>query len=250
MYSQRLRGVPHVTFSFYVRRFFRIYPLAICCILVALLFKIPSMTWRPTEPLTRAVVIANLLLIQNIFTKRDVIGPLWSLPYEVQMYLVLPFLYTLTTRVQAIGKILLLIAGFCAAGVLLFKLSGHLNQLAYVPCFLAGVLTFALRDRIKPRFSATLWPPFLIAIIALYCFVHLGAREPIYWVGWLFTFILCVSINLFTQSECRWFNSISHLLAQYSYGIYLWHVPFLYLVFVAMAVRNIPVGIFLAFHQP
>jgi peptidoglycan/LPS O-acetylase OafA/YrhL len=63
-----------VTARFYIRRFFRIYPLSIACVISVLLFGIPAMTWRDTSPITVKVVVANLLLIQNLFTKQSVLG--------------------------------------------------------------------------------------------------------------------------------------------------------------------------------
>lgn len=79
-----------VTLRFYVRRFFRIYPLSVFTILVALAFHIPSTTWGVPDPITGLGIAANLLLVQNLITGTDILSPMWSLPYEVQMYVVLP----------------------------------------------------------------------------------------------------------------------------------------------------------------
>ena len=99
-------GNPHFMREFYIRRIFRIYPLAICSIVVALVFRIP---WRHGMTAWVAVpsakqVISNLLLIQNITHQESIISPLWSLPLEVQMYVVLPFLFILfSSRVRWIS---------------------------------------------------------------------------------------------------------------------------------------------------
>jgi peptidoglycan/LPS O-acetylase OafA/YrhL len=86
---------PH-TLDFYIRRVFRIYPLAIAAIVVALLFHAPvggtADTYFQAGPRTFRDVIPNLLLIQNLITAPHVVSVMWSLPLEVEMYVLLPML--------------------------------------------------------------------------------------------------------------------------------------------------------------
>jgi peptidoglycan/LPS O-acetylase OafA/YrhL len=219
---------------FYLRRFFRIYPLSIACVTAAVLLGIPAMTWRATPPITTEVVVANLLLIQNIFTKQSVIGPLWSLPYEVQMYLVLPALYYVSIRPHAVRNLCLLFAGACATGFMVaIATHRHLNVFAYIPCFLAGVLCYTLRHRQRPQLSAKLWPWVIFGLICIYCQWRLwaGVDEPAFWVKWLFCAALGLLINSFRDSTSHIGNLLAGRMAMYSYGVYLLHVPVLYLIF-------------------
>jgi peptidoglycan/LPS O-acetylase OafA/YrhL len=226
-----------VALRFYVRRFFRIYPLSICCIGVALLFGIPSMPWQPTTPITWKVIASNLLLIQNLWTKQNVVAPLWSLPYEVQMYIVLPFLHLYARRGRPIIGLLVLTGLFCLVGTLLAIITGHMNLAAFVPCFIAGVLCYAIGRKSRPIFPASLWPAYLLTLILSYCVAHLWSPEPIFWVGWIYCIILGLTINLFHECQARRVNTIFKLIAKYSYGMYLWHVPFLYLTFTVLNIR-------------
>ena len=146
---------------FYIRRVFRIYPLSVFCIATALLLDIPAMTWRSTEPITWKVTLANLLLIQNLWTKQSVLGPLWSLPYEVQMYLVLPLLHRYARRSRSAIGLLALFGIFCAIGTAIAVTSGRMNMAAYVPCFVAGVLCYALRRSQREKIPAGFWPWFV-----------------------------------------------------------------------------------------
>lgn len=87
---------PHVM-GFYVRRIFRIYPLAIVILLTSVIFRIPSLKDAGGHtffamPHLRALV-ENLLLIQDIHGGQSIWGVMWSLPFEVQMYFLLPFLF-------------------------------------------------------------------------------------------------------------------------------------------------------------
>src|SRR5262249_36713604 len=94
---------------FYIRRAFRIYPLAIVTIAAALAFKIPPHFDPAYEAPSGIAILENALLVQNLFQTPDIVGPMWSLPLEVQMYLMLPFIYFFARRVQSYVGIAILI---------------------------------------------------------------------------------------------------------------------------------------------
>ena len=80
---------------FMIRRCFRIYPLAILLVTFTFLFHIPSdLQFGRFNMLHQSAgnFLANLLLIQNVTRQKANPGILWSLPLELQMYLVLPAL--------------------------------------------------------------------------------------------------------------------------------------------------------------
>jgi peptidoglycan/LPS O-acetylase OafA/YrhL len=240
MYSiERMHASPgHVTVRFYVRRFFRVYPLQLFAILLVLALHLPSMTWKMPPPITRTVVISNLLMVQNLVTGVSVLGPLWSLPYEMQMYLVLPALYLWARGKRGIAFLTALLVFFCILGFQLSYATGHLNMAAYVPCFLAGVLCYTLRTRIRARIPALLWTPFVGVLFAVYCAANLSASHswlaeaPTFWSGWIFSLVLALAINAFQDSRSTAGNFVANRVALYSYGMYLMHVPVLYFVFL------------------
>ncbi len=242
-----------VTIPFYIRRFFRIYPLAIFAVLTVLLLHIPAFTWKPATPLTTPVIVANFLLIQNIFTKQYVLGPLWSLPYEIQMYIVLPALYLLARRRRGPSMLAGLIAFFYMVGAVLGYRTGHLNMAAYIPCFLCGVLCYSLRNRIRQNIPAILWPPLVLTLISVFALANrydypgwLGT-SPTFWSGWLFSLALGLAINVFYDSRSRAGNFLANKTALYSYGMYLAHVPVLYLIFMKLHIQYLPLGVPLFF---
>jgi peptidoglycan/LPS O-acetylase OafA/YrhL len=230
-------GPTAVTRRFLLRRAFRIYPLSILCVAVAVFLAVPAVTWGVAVPSTWQVRAANVLLVQNFWTKKSVIGPLWSLPYEVQMYLVLPVLHRFARRWAVAGILVLLVAAI-AAGATLAVTSGHLGSAAYIPCFLAGALCFALEKKQHELFPASWWPPFLLVLALLFCAVNIDAMRPIFWVSWVICLVLAASINVFRESTSRRFNAVAKTIAQYSYGLYLWHVPVLHLVFGVVGVHS------------
>jgi len=244
MYSlERLStSAEQISLRFYIRRFFRIYPLSIFCIVLALIFHVPSTSWEAAEIITPRVVLANLFLVQNLITKISVIGPLWSLPYEVEMYIMLPALYLVSRKSRGVTYLCILLLLFSGLGLAVARVSGdHLNFIAYIPCFLSGILCYALRDRIAPIVPSWLWPPFVILLISGYCLVHLHGK-PKFWVGWIFCLILGLGINAFHNSTSKPLNAVAEKIALYSYGIYLIHVPVLYLVFMVLGIESLVFG--------
>ena len=237
---ERMKGTTAgVTLRFYVRRFFRIYPLSIFAILMMLLLNMPKNASGAVWPGYSMMQIAsNLLLVQNFFTKTNILDPLWTLPYEVQMYLVLPFFF-LTARskhgVTWISGLLVLLSA--AAAVLGLRSPGHLGLAEFVPCFVCGVLCYALEKRQRAWIPAWIWPGYVVLLIAIYCLIHMHQR-PVYWVGWLFCLALGLAINLFHNSKWKAANFFTSHIALYSYGVYLLHYPVLYVIFVYMGVRN------------
>ena len=238
-----------VTMPFYIRRFFRIYPLSVAAILIATLFHVPYKVWDVAQSVSRAAVVANLLLVQNLWTGQQVLGPLWSLPYEVQMYVVLPVLYLLATRKRAPLYLGGLFAAFCAFGLVLETRTAHLNMAAYVPCFLAGVLCYALRRRVRPILPAALWPAFLLAGMLIFLLGNKAHDEPTTWSGWVLCLVLGLAINAFRDSESSVVNVAAEKVALYSYGMYLLHIPVLYLLFAVLEIKQAVTGVvlFIAF---
>ena len=84
--------------AFYIRRAYRIYPLAIVCMLSYAAFQVPESVRDLVHP-TQFVrlppwqMFYNLALVQNLTGSPLVINVLWSLPLELQMYLVLPLCF-------------------------------------------------------------------------------------------------------------------------------------------------------------
>lgn len=82
-----------LAYAFWIRRFFRIYPLSVLFVVLVPIFHIPSdpgliYAWNGIKGF-----FSNLTLTQNLTYSGDILSPLWSLPLEVQMYLLLPFAY-------------------------------------------------------------------------------------------------------------------------------------------------------------
>lgn len=222
---------------FYLRRAFRIYPMSILFVLCVVGLKVPFM---PDERFTLPTwhnIVANILLIQNITRGKSVCGPLWSLPWEVQMYIVLPFFYLFLRTwfwPALLGVWTLACVLSCMGAALNMK---EFRLLTYVPCFLGGGLTFVLVTGHKtlPKCPAWLWPVTICTLsLGLACGDPFGASRRVIYPDWIMCAVLGLLIPLFHESSNRVVTVVSGAVAKYSYGIYLAHVPLMWLVFVRL----------------
>ena len=222
---------------FYIRRAFRIYPLSILCIVMVLVLGAPRVAWEQPLPRTFGTIASNLLLTQNLTRSEAVLGPMWSLPYEVQMYALLPFLFVLTRRMPLMAGAL----GLWVASVFAAEVQPHvpgasrLDVAHYSPCFLAGVVAYAGLLSVSPRLPSWSWPLLVLALMAGYVGISL-ATETIHspWLGWGYAAIVGLLIPWVRQISSPPLVRVSHLIARYSYGIYLFHLLALWLAFRAL----------------
>jgi peptidoglycan/LPS O-acetylase OafA/YrhL len=235
-----LSGAAMVT-SFYIRRFFRIYPLSCVVVTLAFVTGIPQARIEPHAILavqpSAALLLSNLSLTQNLAGQKNLLGQLWSLPVEVDMYLLLPLLFVLARKC---GRSFQLLVWPCAVCVALFF--DHFDRLAVVasftrfaPCFVPGVLAFSLSKRTRAFFPAIMWPSFLcLAVLAFMLFP-----------GWRTAWVCCLMIGTcvasFRELPFHLLNKVTHAIAKYSYGIYLGHTLCIWASFVAL--RGIPFSI-------
>ena len=218
---------------FMVRRCFRIYPLAILVVASVFLLHIPSdLQFGRFNLLHQSAgnLFANLLLIQNVTLQKANPGVLWSLPLEIQMYLALPILFRLTSRVKfswgviafwwaAVGLWFLvgLVSGILplSEGGIRSPAEALLKFTRFGPCFLPGLIAYKLwrRPRVLP---AWLWPLFLV--ICCGAFLQLSGRQPIE-TGWFICFALGIGASLFQEMPENALAWLAHRVARYSYGV-------------------------------
>jgi peptidoglycan/LPS O-acetylase OafA/YrhL len=204
--------------SFYIRRIFRIYPLSVLFILFAYYF---DSRWDGGG------LWPNLTLTQYIFfTERPFFPPmlriLWSLPLEVEMYLVIPLMVVLFRN----RSLKTLLAVWCVSVV------GALTQpnlgeafyiLRFVPCFLGGVVAWkVIQQRVKIHFPGWLWPAGIVAVSIIWVAgtEKYGALNIAF-----FGLALGFTIPLFLEIPWISIKRVAKILAEYSYGVYIAHFP-------------------------
>ncbi len=226
------------TLSFYIRRAFRIYPLVWAGLLAVALFHAPT-SGTPAQyfhydPPTFVGFAAAMLLLQNFAHAHDYLGVLWSLPYEMQMYVVLPVLFFFVRAQKSIWPLFLLwllVAEFCNVT---FRTDGH-NLASVVPYFLPGVMAYVGFERFIPRFPAWTFTPF----VAFIWVAFLG--NPGWHKGWILCLVLGLGLPFFQQIRLHWLKRITYLIAQYSFGFYLVHPFSIVIGFYLLRQYSLPV---------
>jgi peptidoglycan/LPS O-acetylase OafA/YrhL len=213
--------------NFYIRRAFRIYPLSMFAVAVVVLFQIPSQRIVGFHSIAsfiprKAEILGNLALTQNVLPRhsRDIIGVLWSLPFEVQMYLFLPALFLWLASKGRLKELLLL-------WVLSWGVAAIFLPLQYVPHFLPGVIAYV----VALKYRGGRWPAFLFLLFLATLTVVYFAIGGTDVTGRVMCLALGLLLPLFANVRVRAFNLVTHNIAKYSYGVYLSHLFCLWFAF-------------------
>lgn len=213
----RMRSQGTSMFSeFYILRIFRIYPFSMVCVVIA--FLIPGSHWTMWE------FFSNLTLTMNLTYTNTMVGGLWSLPLEVQMYIMLPVIF-IALRNRPVWMTMA-VAIFCIPIALALPHFTHrLETIEYMPCFFGGIIAWRIGQ--QPRA-----PGFLFPVAVLLCaspWLFSAGNEM--WPRWISCLMLGICIPYFAEITNRYVVVISKNIAKYSFGIYLTHPVALKLAF-------------------
>ena len=224
MYSMHRSGLTgwNLLKNFHIRRVFRIYPLSIVAVLTAVVLGLDSdingIAGLSQAPVPGKLTLAgNLLLIRNLVLVKSIVNVLWSLPFELQMYLLLPFFYFWLRRKRIVWSLLGLwvIACVLAAAQPHVYVLQRLSILRFLPNFLPGIIAFTLPR--TSRLKSFLWPLFIAGIVLAYTLM------PTDGMGWGLCLALGLSIPSYQEITSSSVRFIASRIAKYSYGIYLSH---------------------------
>lgn len=241
MYSlerSSLTGSPLI-WTFYLRRIFRIYPLSIFIVLTALALHLDSDVngvsglSRSGELPGKLSMIAQLLLVQNLVHVKSIVNVLWSLPFELQMYLFLPFLFLWAGCKRMFWPVLGLWAASLVPALLQPRVAAlsRLSILIFIPSFLPGVVAYTL-PRV-PRLHSFLWPLFVLSLAAVF------TLRPVLHLGWVLGLVLGLLIPSFAELTTPWLCLVSNRIATYSYGIYVSHQFSIWIAFGVLQFQSL-----------
>src|SRR5271156_6116060 len=229
---QSLEREPNAT-VFLARRIFRIYPLAMLAIAATVAFHIPQSRILPHHFIgwdaDSTDILANVFLVQDFSSRVAILGPTWSLTYELLMYLLLPFIFLL---IRARNCAIWLYLTGIVASVLIRQVPvvcGYAPLFCFwyfMPCFLPGVVAYQLLKTQKSKLPAYGWPVALTTVCFMYTLMH-KADYSVY----AFCGLIGLLIPRFEQIKSRALTCTCHCVAKYSYGVYLCHFAAIYLAF-------------------
>ncbi|HUD22999.1 MAG TPA: acyltransferase [Acidobacteriaceae bacterium] len=229
-------SAPSIALAFWIRRFFRIYPLAVLFILLVPIFHIPSDPGLTYVWIGAKGFFSNLALTQNLTYSNDILSPLWSLPLEVQMYLLLPFAY-FAIRGNRRFRSLALWGLSVGLALTVPRISQRLDVFMYAPCFTSGIVAYDLlrSQRWSRKLPAWAWPIGIFAMIALFG-PHDNISLPNKIVrAWMLSLLLAILYANVREGRSNWIQHIFHWIAEHSYGIYLSHIVLFWIIFYRMA---------------
>jgi peptidoglycan/LPS O-acetylase OafA/YrhL len=225
--GQRTKGTG-LFWVFYVRRCFRIYPLSILVVVVVALFRLPVWDLHGVflaAQFSSREILSNILLIQNLTHAESIIAVLWSLPFEMQMYLVLPALFLIVRASRGILPVLGIWVGAVIVVLAAIRLNHFAGLLIYLPCFVPGIIAYKLTKLRQGNLPFYLLPGFIAVVTVMFL------RNPVDWMGWICCLLTGVAIPEFREMTSARLKTVCHLIARYSYGIYLTHLICLWLAF-------------------
>jgi peptidoglycan/LPS O-acetylase OafA/YrhL len=251
MLSMHRSPTAHLAQSFFIRRAFRIYPLCWATILLSLGTGLTDEAAGGFHSLGWFGVSVNVLLVHNIVRRySSVIGPLWSLDWEVQMYLVLPLFFFVLRRFDRLRVVFGIWLGSALLAVAATQpaLPRAFHGAIFPPMFIAGMVSYKLlvrrdaneRSRSLPAWG---WPLLIAGLFALQSLL-MGARSFESSEGAALDAGICITLALaipaFKQLSTHWIVLPAQQIAKYSYSIYLLHIPAL--IFVLRYLPGLPLA--------
>ncbi len=227
--------------NFLIRRAFRIYPLCWAAILLALAGGLTDLPPATRLGLGWGDIAANLLLMQNLLRGGiSVTGPLWSLPWEVQMYLLLPFFFIVLRRFKQRFVVFALWAGATVFALVVTHpaFPTMFRAAVFPPMFIGGMVAYRLlrqqvEDIGRPLFPAWAWPLFILGLFFLHVWLMSG-KTNVCQYGAVVNASTCLALGLaipyFRELRAHWIVHPAEQIAKYSYGVYLLHIPALIFV--------------------
>jgi len=215
-------------------RFFRLFPMYFCVILVVFLMVGSYTHWEQHDSFLNLLKSIGSWLFFTVNGATDIngfektflmnSGVTWTLPYEWMFYFLLP-IFALLLRKSVTPKVVLLFT-------IIFLLILYINQASirhFMP-FVGGIIAAVLLKKfdLKPRTQKPVFT--FIALVLLICSVVFfdSGRKPIPIIISTVFFIIIASGNSFFGLLT---SSLSRKFGQITYSLYLLHGTLLFIIF-------------------
>ncbi len=242
--------------QYFLNRFLRIYPALWVCIIVTILFILFSsnLTFKDYTSFDFITwIFAQLTLFQ--FWTPEILrtwgfgtpnGSLWTIPVEIQFYILLPIVVLLFKRSKPLYILVFLIILSIGSNLLLsfsqsidssnvFVKLYRASIFPYLYSFILGMILYKYWSYVKKFIEgkALLW----LLLFFIYCIITkvFPSYQPTNPLG----FVANLLLSILTISMAFTMPKLNHILRgnDISYGIYIYHMPILN-VFVTFGLMN------------
>ncbi|WP_158674068.1 acyltransferase family protein [Pedobacter sp. KBW01] len=245
----------HEKFSTYLfRRFMRIYPMYIICLIVALLLGLLGIMPKNYDEndlykhiglhITMLHGIIPPTLLKN--SSGAILNPAWSISLEWQFYLIAPFLFGITNKIKLVGPLFVLILS-----IILIRLASRYGEwdgsfllskfsLFWVGIFCYYVFDYVIRTKEK-LFGLAVWLVPVALFMYSTLFSYKGGVGAFIW--FLFFFGLLSSIinpklTLPSIMLALFRTRLFKQLGEISYSLYLLHELVIWIILWALLKLN------------
>lgn len=208
-----------VLVGFFIKRFFRLYPPLVLSVL-GMIFVLLFVFYYFSIPMSGfyfsyAAFWRNVLLISP-----DVNGPTWTIIVEIIIVPFIGFVVWADRRTAVVATIGFIAFALVCRYIQIIPIGFGFNT--YMVCFALGLLlSTPFGFNLSRRLSRIGPLPFLVGFIGIELFVSYSLLQIVF--GYLF-----ISSVIFNEGRVSDFlkNPASLHFGKNSYGIYLWHYPF------------------------
>jgi peptidoglycan/LPS O-acetylase OafA/YrhL len=229
--------------NFYIRRAFRIWPLYLFFLALALILTLQKVDWNAALSMR---TVGMLTFTDNFMTARwgyntDIFysSHLWTISYEEQIYLILPWILLLLYRLKpTTTRLFLLVIGLAGTfirAVMICRGVSHPDiwvlPFSHFDSVLAGIIIgLGVFDKYLKRIPSIVW--LSLGILALWQVSHLPNVTRIQWKLMLTYPLVGIGMSLIIYSltqgnlgvlSALLRNNVLAYLGKISYGLYVYH---------------------------
>jgi peptidoglycan/LPS O-acetylase OafA/YrhL len=222
--ERTLRSGPHFLLSYFVRRVLRIYPLAIFFVFLDYVLDargIPIKLWR-------SLTLTWNLSLHHVPVAPPLVQTLWTLPFQIEMSLVLPLF--LFFRKRPIVLAWLLWAASIPLAWMQPRLGDAFGIFEFLPAFTGGIIAWRLMRERNPQWLPAWMLPLAIVILSSVAIIINSTTLPYCAAG--FSACLAILLPHFPEIQSPTVATLARVIARYSFSIYLAHFPIMLYVLI------------------